>query len=263
VNVGGWLHSLGLGGHEAAFRANRVDAAVLPELTADDLREIGVAAVGDRRRLLAAIAVLRAGEARPPSATPAARTAERRQVAVLFCDLAGSTALSARLDPEDLRAVMATYHRAVTAAVEEHGGYIAKFMGDGVLSYFGWPAAREDDTERAVRAGLAACAAVAELATTAGSLACRVGIAIGEVVVGDLMGEGTAARERGVIGGTPNLAARLQGMAAPGTVVVDAATRRLTGKLFAWEAPSPTALKGFEEVVEAFHATLLHGAIRQ
>ena len=159
MDLGAWLRGLGLGRYEAAFGANEVAAAVLPSLTAEDLKEIGVASVGHRRRLLDAIAALRdaPSPAAPPAAPEPAGTAsgaERRQLTVLFCDLAGSTALSARLDPEDLREVMAAYHRAVAEIVERHGGYVAKLLGDGVLAYFGWPEAHEDNAERAVRAGL-------------------------------------------------------------------------------------------------------------
>ena len=260
-----WLRGLGLGRYEAAFRDNGVDASVLPELTADDLKEMGVAAVGHRRKLLAAIAALRGAA---PSVAPAAEPppahagtghgagghgAERRQLTVLFCDLAGSTALSARLDPEDLREVLAAYHRAVAEVVERNGGYVAKLLGDGVLAYFGWPEAHEDDPERAVRAGLAACAAVAEQGTTTEPLAARVGIATGPVVVGEVLGKGEA-RERGVVGETPNLAARLQATADPGAVVADAATRRLTGTLFAWADLGGREVKGLPGPVRAWHA---------
>src|SRR5829696_2577996 len=225
---------------------------------------MGVAAVGHRRKLLAAIAALRgstssaARSAEPVSEAPSTEAppgaggashdadghgAERRQLTVLFCDLAGSTALSARLDPEDLREVMAAYHRAVADAVRKQGGHVAKLLGDGVLAYFGWPRAHEDDAERAVRAGLAACAAVEGLETAAGPLAARVGIATGLVVVGEVLGEGEA-RERGAVGETPNLAARLQAMAEPGAVVLDEATRRLTGALFECADMGEARLRG-------------------
>jgi class 3 adenylate cyclase/tetratricopeptide (TPR) repeat protein len=180
--------------------------------------------------------------------------AERRQLALLFCDLAGSTALSARLDPEDLQSVIQDYHRVATAAVEAQGGYVAKFFGDGVLAYFGWPQAREDDAERAVRAGLAVTEAVSRLeAPGAEPLAARVGIATGPVVVGEVLGKGEA-RERGVVGETPNLAARLQDAVGPGTVVADATTRRLTGALFEWADLGEVALKGFPRPMRAWRA---------
>jgi class 3 adenylate cyclase len=176
--------------------------------------------------------------------------AERRQLTVMFCDLVGSTALSARLDPEDLRAVIGAYHRRVAAIVERDGGFVAKYMGDGVLAYFGYPRADEHDAERAVRAGLALVEAVAALDTTAGArLRVRVGIATGLVVVGDLIGEGEA-RERGVIGETPNLAARLQALAEPGTVVIAPSTRRLTGGLFDYGDLGAVEIKGLAMPVE-------------
>ena len=201
-----WLRSLGLEEYEAAFRDNKVDAAVLPKLTADDLKDLGIAAVGDRRKLLEAIAALRndVGGKAPsvdavstssaPSASPEDR-AERRQVTVMFSDLVGSTALSARMDPEDLRDVISAYQKCVAETVGRLGGFIAKYMGDGVLVYFGYPRAHEDDAERAVRAGLELVTAVGALETHA-SLQTRVGIATGLVVVGDLIGSGEA-QERG------------------------------------------------------------------
>jgi class 3 adenylate cyclase len=176
VDVAAWLRGLGLEQYEPAFRDNRIDAEILPKLTGEDLKEIGVAAVGDRRKLLEAIAALRDGaapspdrEQRPevPGSAPVPQ-AERRQLTVLFCDLVGSTALSARLDPEDLRAVIGAYHRCAAAVIERAGGYVAKYMGDGVLAYFGYPRADEHDAERAVRAGLALVEVVARLDTPAG-----------------------------------------------------------------------------------------------
>jgi hypothetical protein len=207
TDVAAWLRGLNLGLYEAAFRDNGVDASVLPELTAEDLKEMGVAAVGHRRKLLAAIAALHGlppaavpAEAALPAAAPpgdgdawACHGAERRQLTVLFCDLTGSTALSARLDPEDLREVLTAYHRAVAGAVRNQGGYVAKYLADGVLAYFGWPEAHEDDAERAVDAALAACVAVAGLETAAGPLAARVGIATGPVVVGEVVGRARRA----------------------------------------------------------------------
>ncbi len=193
-----------------------------------------------------------------PAAPPAARAAnvaERRQIAVMFCDLVGSTALSTQLDPEDLREVIAAYHGCVAETVTRFGGYVAKYMGDGVLVYFGYPEAHEDDAENAVRAALALIPAMAELFPSptpprrAGEdkergHQVRIGIATGLVVVGELLGTGEV-QERNVVGETPNLAARLQSAAAPDTVVVDATTRRLAGELFEYEAIAPAALKGF------------------
>jgi class 3 adenylate cyclase/predicted ATPase len=218
--------------------------------------------LGHRKRLLNAAATLVAadqkaapsGASAPPTAGPAALAvpqAERRQLTVLFCDLVGSTALSARLDPEDLRAVIGAYHRCCTGVIERAGGFVAKYMGDGVLAYFGYPRADEHDAERAVRAGLALVEAVAGLDTAAGvPLQARVGIATGLVVVGDLIGAGEA-RERGVVGETPNLAARLQTMAEPGTVVIGPSTRLLIGGLFDYADLGPVEIKGLAAPVAA------------
>src|SRR5262249_54677721 len=188
-----------------------------------------------------------------PASEPKPRDdAERRQLTVMFCDLVGSTALSARMDPEDLRGIIAAYHHCCTELVERNAGFVAKYMGDGVLAYFGYPHAHEHDAERAVRAGLALVEATPKLATAAGSpLQVRVGIATGLVVVGDLIGAG-AAQEQAVVGETPNLAARLQALAKPGAVVIAAATRSLTGGLFDYRDLGATALKGFAGHVPAW-----------
>jgi class 3 adenylate cyclase len=233
MDVGGWLRRLGLEQYEAAFRENNVDDTILPSLTTEDLKELGVGSVGHRRKLLDAIAALRAEACEPvplsdaPLATDKAAqdTAERRQVTVMFSDLVGSTALSARMDPEDLREVISAYQKSVAETVLRFGGFVARYMGDGVLIYFGYPQAHEDDAERAVRAGLELIAAVTELRSPV-PLQTRVGIATGMVVVGDLIGSGDA-QERGIVGETPNLAARLQGIAKPNRVVIAEATRRL------------------------------------
>ena len=251
MDVAAWLRGLGLGQYAPAFRDNDIDGDVLPELTADDLISIGVASVGHRRKLLAAIAALRA---EPPSvAQPAASAVsaptsppkvgiERRQLTVMFCDLVGSTALSARFDPEDLREIIGAYHRAIADTVGRFAGFVAKYMGDGVLIYFGYPQAHEDDAERAVRAGLAVIDAVSALDTPE-PLQARLGIASGLVVVGDLIGEG-AAQERGVVGETPNLAARLQALAEPDSIVIAARTRRLVGDLFECRDLGAVEVKG-------------------
>jgi len=196
MDLGGWLRSLGLEQYEAAFRENEINDKVLPSLTAEDLKDLGVAIVGHRRTLLNAIAALRAeaNAKAPPADTPPTvgspkDAAERRQVTVMFSDLVGSTALSARMDPEDLREVISAYQKCVAETVRRFGGFVAKYMGDGVLVYFGYPQAHEDDAERAVRAGLELIAAVAGLKTRA-ALQTRVGIATGLVVVGDLVGSG-------------------------------------------------------------------------
>src|SRR5215467_9232191 len=195
-----WLRSLGLGKYEAVFRENDIDETVLPSLTHENLKELGVASFGHRVKLLDAIAALRSDASdRAPSSelktAPAATTvsaedrAERRQVTVMFSDLVGSTALSARMDPEDLREVVSAYQKCVSDVVRHFGGFVAKYLGDGVLVYFGYPEAHEDDAERAVRAGLELISAVSELKTLA-SLQTRVGIATGLVIVGDLIGSG-------------------------------------------------------------------------
>ncbi len=257
MDVCSWLGSLGLDYYVQAFRANDVDAEVLLRLTAEDLIALGVTSIGHRRRLLDAIAELREGTA-PGSAQPAgaavpkASEAERRQLTVLFCDLVGSTALASRLDPEDMSAVIRAYQATVAGEVARFEGHVAKYMGDGVLAYFGWPSAHEDEAERAVRAGLALANSVAELETPDGArLAARIGVATGLVVVGDLVGD-AEARERAVVGETPNLAARLQALAEPGAVVISRATRRLVGSLFELTDLGPQRLKGFAEPLAAF-----------
>ena len=246
MDIAAWLRGLGLEQYAPAFCDNDVDGEVLPELTADDLISIGVTSVGHRRRLLAAIAAL---GTEPPtvarsvaSATSDATShpaidAERRQLTVMFCDLVGSTALGARLDPEDLREVIAAYHRCVTAEVLRAGGFVARYMGDGVLVYFGYPQAHETDAEHAVRAGLAVVEAIATMAGPAGPCAC-LGIATGLVVVGDLIGAG-ASREEAVVGDTPNLANRLQTLAEPNTVLIADPTQRLTAGLFDTRRSAP------------------------
>jgi class 3 adenylate cyclase len=260
VDIASWLGRLGLERYEEAFRDNAIDAEVLPELTDADLEKLGVV-LGHRKRLLRAIAALRAGATAPASlpgapveAAPRARRAaeaERRQLTVLFCDLVGSTELSARLDPEAMREVLRTYQNAVAAEATRFEGHIAKYMGDGVLAYFGYPVAHEDDAERAVRAGLAITGTVGDLSADGRKLSTRIGIATGRVVVGDLIGEG-AAQEEAVVGETPNLAARLQALAAPGHVVISQATRRLVGALFELSDLGPQRLKGFAEPLAAF-----------
>ena len=253
MDIAVWLHGLGLQQYEETFRDNAVDAAVLPELTAEDLKDLGVSLVGHRRKLLAAIAALQSDVSAPASAPAPLRTdsAERRQLTVMFCDLVGSTPLSSQLDPEDLLEVIAAYHHAVAKVVAESDGFIARYMGDGVLVYFGYPQAHEDDAERAVRAGLGAVHAVRRLDVKSVKLQARVGIATGLVVVGDRIGEGSA-QEQSVVGETPNLAARLQTLAAPDTVVIAAATRRLVGDLFEYRDLGASKVKGIADPVPAW-----------
>jgi class 3 adenylate cyclase/predicted ATPase len=242
MDVADWLRKLGLEQYEPAFRTNDVDAEVLPRLTADDLISIGVTSVGHRRRLLDAIAAL-AGGAPTSRDAPVGADAERRQLTVMFCDLVGSTELSVRIDPEDLREVIGAYHCAVAEIVTGFDGFVSRYMGDGVLVYFGYPQAHEDDAERAVRAGLGVIDAVRRLDIASVKLRTRVGIATGLVVVGDLIGGG-AVQERSVVGETPNLAARLQALAEPDTVVIAAGTRRLLGALFEYHDLGNIELKG-------------------
>lgn len=260
MDVGAWLGALGLRRYEQAFRDNDVDARVLPGLTADDLKEIGVTSVGHRRLLLQAIAALGtvstpAGSVPAEIAVPAVHAlpqAERRQLTVMFVDLVGSTELSRRLDPEEMREIIQTYQNTVAGEVSRFEGHVAKYMGDGVLAYFGWPRAQEDAAERAVRVGLAVTAAVGGLEAPDGEpLAARVGVATGAVVIGELVGS-EEARERAVVGEAPNLAARLQALAQPGTVVVAEGTRHLVGDLFAMRDLGLTDLKGYAEPIRAW-----------
>ena len=259
VGCGAWASNR----YEAAFRENEIARRVLPSLTAEDLKELGVSALGHRRILLDAIAALRADTggkapsadvASAPSAASASLEdrAERRQVTVMFSDLVGSTSLSARMDPEDLREVISAYQKCVAQTVQRFGGFVAKYMGDGVLIYFGYPEAHEDDAERAVRAGLELVGAVGGLKTHT-PLQTRVGIATGLVVVGDLIGSG-ASQEQAIVGETPNLAARLQGVAEPNSVVIAESTRKLVGNLFELEDLGAKDLKGVERLVRAWAA---------
>ena len=255
--IADWLKKLGMSEYASCFAENRIDFTVLPDLTDQDLKDIGVV-LGDRRKILRAIASLKSTEtAAPKLATDAeiARpqdTAERRQVTVMFSDLVGSTALSARIDPEDLREVISAYQKCVAETVQRFGGFVAKYMGDGVLIYFGYPRAHEDDAERGVRTGLELIAAVTALKASA-PLQTRIGIATGVVVVGDLIGSGEA-QERGIVGETPNLAARLQGIAEPNMVVIADGTRKLLGNLFELQDLGPKDLKGIAGPVRAWSA---------
>ena len=257
MDIDGWLRGIGLAQYAEMFRANDIDIELLGQLTNDDLKDIGVVSFGHRKKLLEAIAEL-AG-AFPVSPQPAIEprahdAAARRQVTVMFSDLVGSTALSARMDPEDLREVIAAYQKCVSETVCRFGGFVAKYMGDGVLAYFGYPQAHEHDAEHAVQAAVALVESVPKLPTVAGSpLQVRVGIATGLVVVGDLIGSGEG-QERGIVGETPNIAARLQGIAEPDKVVIADSTRRLLGNLFDLEDLGARDLKGIAEPVRAWAA---------
>jgi len=255
MDVAAWLQGLGLERYVPAFRDNEIDWEALPKLTAEDLKDLGVVLGGHRRKLLDAITAL--GAEAPAAGTaashdaPAPADAERRQLTVMFCDLVGSTELSSRLDPEDLREVIGAYHRAVTEIVAGFDGLVSRYMGDGVLVYFGYPQAHEDDAERAVRAGLGSIDAVGRLDVKSVKLQARVGIATGLVVVGDLIGAGSA-QEQSVVGETPNLAARLQTLAEPDAVVIAAGTRRLVGDLFEYRDLGAVEVKGITAPVPAW-----------
>ena len=256
-----WLEAIGLPQYAEAFEANDIEVDLLGQLDDQVLKDIGVSSAGHRLRIRNAITKLSplVPHAKNDRASAAATepkpqdTAERRQVTVMFSDLVGSTALSARMDPEDLREVISAYQKCVAETVRRFGGFVAQYLGDGVLVYFGYPEAHEDDAERAVRAGLELIAAVIALKTPA-SLQTRVGIATGLVVVGDLMTGSGQVHERGIVGETPNLAARLQGIAQPNTVVIAEATRRLLGNLFELKDLGARDLKGVAEPLRAWVA---------
>jgi class 3 adenylate cyclase/predicted ATPase len=265
MDVADWLRTLGLEQYEASFHKNAVTHDVLPSLTAEDLNELGVTSVGHRRRLLNAIATLRSDReltGNPTIGPTAGRVdnighrsgqpgAERRQLTVMFCDLVGSTELSSRLDPEDLGEVIRAYQARARTAIAQFGGFIARYVGDGILTYFGWPEAHEADAERAVRAALAVIDAVAQTPVSTEPLQVRIGIATGLVVVGEPIGEGQA-RQQTAIGETPNLAARLQGLAAPNSLVIDAVTHRQIGGLFDYQELGSVTLKGLTKPVPAW-----------
>ena len=278
-----WLEKLGLGQYAQRFAENDINFAILSDLTGQDLEEIGVTSLDHRRQLLRAIDELHGvekGTTKPATLATAPvaphDTAERRQVTVMFSDIVGSTALSAHMDPEDLREVIAAYQKGVAETVRRFGGVVANYMGDGVLVYFGYPLAHEDDAERAVRAGLELVEAMPKLTTAAGlPLQVRVGIATGLVVVGDLVGMG-AMQEQAVVGETPYIAARLQGIAEPNTVAIAESTRKLLGNLFDLQDLGAKDLKGIvgpvrasaalrrsavESRFEALHATCLNALV--
>jgi class 3 adenylate cyclase len=251
MDIAVWLRDLGLERYELAFREDEIEWEALPKLTAEDLKDLGVLLGSHRRKLLAAIAALQGDAPSSMERASAAPAAERRQLTVMFCDLVGSTELASRLDPEDLREVVAAYQGAVAQAVAGFDGFVAKYMGDGVLVYFGYPQAHEDDAEHAVRAGIDCIDAVGRLDVGSIELQARVGIATGLVVVGDLIGEGSA-QEQSVVGETPNLAARLQALADPNAVVIAAGTRRLVGDLFEYRDLGAVKVKGLAASVPAW-----------
>lgn len=263
-----WLESLGLDRYREAFHENAITWDILPELNNDDLASLGVL-LGHRKKLLRAIAQLsqsRDGAGLNPLAmTPDHEIkslqsnqdqAERRQLTVMFCDLVGSTALSSRLDPEDLQAAIRRFLDACSHAISRFNGYIAKYMGDGLLVYFGYPQAHEHDAERAIHAGLAVLDLVKALPHEYVSgqdleFAVRIGIATGHVIVGEVIGQETT-KERSVFGETPNLAARLQALAIPNQLVVDSATKRLVGSEFEFVDKGECSLKGFDTPVQVW-----------
>src|SRR5256714_2125803 len=252
-DIAEWLASLDLGEYAQRFAENAIDLSVIRDLTENDLEELGVL-LGHRRKMLRAIAELQGEAASKPqtSAEPGRDRAERRQLTVMFCDLVGSTELSARLDPEDMGQLVALFHHRIAEAIDGYQGIVARYMGDGVLAYFGYPQAHEDDAEQAVRAGLALVSAVSDLKTHA-ALQTRVGIATGLVVVGDLIGAG-ASQEQAIVGETPNLAARLQGIAEPNSIFIADGTRQLVGDLFELEDLGRQELKGMSGPLRAWAA---------
>jgi class 3 adenylate cyclase/tetratricopeptide (TPR) repeat protein len=262
-DIGDWLEALGLGRYAEVFAENEIDLSVLPHITEDDLKEIGIA-LGARRKILVAaslddpLVTIPTGT-KPhlpfePGDTASSPEAERRQLTVMFCDLVGSTELSTRLDPEDFREIMRAYQNACAGMITRFGGYVALFMGDGVLAYFGWPRGHENDVERAISAGLGIIGSVEGIRKPVDHqepLTVRVGIATGPVVVGDIIGDG-AAPEAAVTGETPNLAARLQAVAQPNTVVISSTTHDLAGGLFTYEALGEQSLKGLAHPVVVY-----------
>src|SRR5689334_20119883 len=262
MDVGAWLQELDLEQYEAAFRENGVSEKDLPHLTAEDLQDLGVVAVGHRRRLLVAIAKLQSDSASSQAAKPSddrpasipagnvvSQAGERRQLTVMFCDLVGSTALSEKLDPEELRDLLHAYRTLCGDVIARYDGFVARYVGDGILTYFGWPAAHEDDAERAVRAALEIVETVRRASTTE-ALSVRIGIATGSVVVGEPAGVGDQSKL--AVGSTPNLAARLQGLATADQIVIAASTRRLIGNAFDLSDLGKHELKGIAEPVHAW-----------
>jgi class 3 adenylate cyclase len=260
VDVASWLRDLGLERYEATFRENDLDAKLLPNLTADDLKELGITSLGHRLRLLEAITALRLKDTQAdgPVRLPTSQTGnpglseitgERRQLTVMFCDLVGSTALSEKLDPEELRSLLHAYRTLCGEVITRYDGFVARYVGDGILTYFGWPTAHEEDAERAVRAALEIVHTVKQASSTE-DLSVRIGIATGPVVVGETAGAGDQSKL--AVGSTPNLAARLQGLAAADQIVIAASTRRLAGNAFELTNLGEHDLKGIAEPVHAW-----------
>ena len=268
-----WLEKLGFGEYADAFAENRLGIAHLSDLTEDDLRELGVAAMGDRKRLMRQIGELTGSDGKSDEAAVSTASepagaddvpepeapvpgAERRQLTVMFCDLVGSTELASRFDPEDLGEIIGKFRDACARVITQFDGYIAKYMGDGILVYFGYPQALERDAERAARSGLGIVEAIAELndqlrGQGGPELAVRIGIDTGPVVVGEVIGE-DYSEELSVVGETPNIAARLQGLAQPNQVVLGPLTRELVGREIDCEDLGPHQLKGIAAPVQAW-----------
>lgn len=245
--IGAWLNRLGLGTYETTFEANRIDLAVAAELSNADLKDLGVRALGDRKRLLQAIADLRSNREQLGP-----KQWERRQLTVMFCDLKGSTVLATQLDPEDLASVIGAYQRCCAAVIARYDGFIARYVGDGIIVYFGYPQAREDDPERAIRAALAIVEDVSALEAIPNlRIQVRIGIATGPVIVGD-DNDGMLMERHGVVGQTPNLAARLQSVAEPNGLVVADSTHDLAGHVFECIELKPLSLAGFATPVKAW-----------
>jgi class 3 adenylate cyclase/predicted ATPase len=250
-DIRAWLSDLDLAQYADAFEENDIDERALPELSDQDLRDIGIGSLGHRRVLLGAIKKRTAEESEstepvpvtpPPIAAAPRSEAERRQITVMFCDLVGSTALSERLDPEDMRAVISAYRRAAGEVAERYQGHVAQYLGDGLMVYFGWPVAHEDDAIRAVHAGLGIIATIDALEAPA-PLSVRVGVATGLVVVGADADEPNSEAQL-AIGETPNIAARVQGLAPENAVAIATNTRRLLGGVFDLEDMGKHAVKG-------------------
>src|ERR1041385_688936 len=250
-----WLQSLGLERYAAALASHDIDLTVVPDLTEQDLETLGLS-LGHRRKFMAAAARLReVAASRPaPSAPPRPATVERRQVTVVFIDLVGSTALGRQLDPEDLIRLLRRYREVCVAVIGKYDGFIAQYLGDGILVYFGFPQAQEHAAERAVRAGLEIVEMVAQLKQPDGPpLQCRVGIATGLVVAAEATGVGAAGEET-FVGDTPNLAARLQSLAEPDCVLVGPTTHQLTADFFEYSFSGEHAIKGFRDPVSVWKA---------
>ncbi len=257
-DVSEWLEKLDLGQYASSFIENDIDTQLLTQLTDTDLKELGISSLGHRKKILGAIETLDQQETEATILITSTGEAERRQLTVMFCDLAGSTELSQRLDPEDLREINRAYQDACKMAIERYEGYIARYMGDGVLAYFGFPQAHEDDAERAVHAGLAVVESIVDLDIPLGvgqeiELGVRVGIATGPVVVGDIIGE-AASQESAVVGDTPNLATRLQSLASANEVVISPGTYELAMWRFEFENLGKHNLKGFAEPIQSWRA---------